>query len=182
MEIQRYLLHELGHGIHDVVSKTRYARFHGPAGTVIDFGAAPRPILAPWTWIPSQLKKMSRHYSTLSPEYFKHWEEKSNGEPAPPESMPDHMIEALVNSRYINDALFTLNQLHLCAFDLAIYQPQSHEAANDMNISAMWSTLKQQICLVDRPMDWGDEWDHGYTDFGPSMHSDYIAGYYCYYM
>ncbi|KAJ5261375.1 hypothetical protein N7478_011970 [Penicillium angulare] len=35
------LFHELGHGIHDLVSKTRYSRFHGTM-TVLDFCETPR--------------------------------------------------------------------------------------------------------------------------------------------
>ncbi|KAH8891438.1 metallopeptidase MepB [Thozetella sp. PMI_491] len=182
MELQRYLLHEFGHGIHDLASKTRYARFHGPSGTVIDFGEAPSQVLENWAWTPSQLKKLSRHYSTLSPAYLKHWQESSNGEPAPPETMPDDMIEALMNVRYLTDASFTLNQLHLAAFDLAIYQPKTHEEAKNLNISAIWNTLKQKICLIEGPLDQGDEWGHGYTDLSTFITSDYTAGYYSYYI
>jgi len=59
------LFHELGHGIHDLVSKTKYGRFHGSAGTVIDFGEAPRQVLEKWFLMPSELKRLSRHYSSL---------------------------------------------------------------------------------------------------------------------
>lgn len=49
------LFHELGHGIHDMVSKTLYARFHGSGGTVVDFGEATNQMLENWCWDPSQL-------------------------------------------------------------------------------------------------------------------------------
>ncbi|KAL2255724.1 hypothetical protein VTK26DRAFT_2808 [Humicola hyalothermophila] len=62
--------HELRHAIYDLASKTTYARFHGPAGTVIDFGEAPSQVLENWCFIPEQLKALSRHYSYLSPEYL----------------------------------------------------------------------------------------------------------------
>jgi Zn-dependent oligopeptidase len=45
------LFHELGHGIHDLVSRTIYSRFHGTS-TVRDFVEAPsqmpRTVLVPW--------------------------------------------------------------------------------------------------------------------------------------
>jgi metallopeptidase MepB len=83
-----YLFHELGHGIHDLVAKTQYARFHSTM-TVIDFGEAPSQMLENWCWTPKTLKSLSKHYSTLSPEYFKAWEEESKGEPHPSAQIPD---------------------------------------------------------------------------------------------
>ena len=66
------LFHELGHGIHDLVSRTTYSRFHG-TNTVRDFVEAPSQMLENWCWTPSQLKALSRHYSTLSSEYLEAW-------------------------------------------------------------------------------------------------------------
>merc|ERR1711939_383107 len=54
------LFHELGHGIHDLVSRTTYSRFHG-TNTVRDFVEAPSQMLENWCWTPSQLKALSRH-------------------------------------------------------------------------------------------------------------------------
>ncbi|KAI7212854.1 hypothetical protein KC343_g8340 [Hortaea werneckii] len=41
------LFHELGHGIHDLVAKTEFARFHG-ASTAEDFNEAPSQMLEHW--------------------------------------------------------------------------------------------------------------------------------------
>jgi len=181
--LQLYLLHEFGHGIHDLVSKTRYARFHGPDGCAIDFGEIPSQVLENWCWVPSQLKTLSQHYSTLSPEYLKHWREKTGCETAPPpEQMPDEMVDAVIRARHVNKAMFHLNQLHLAAFDLAIYRPGSPEDAKDMNVSAIWGRSSREITLLEGPLDQGDDWANGYTDFSPSMTSDYTAGYHCYYL
>jgi metallopeptidase MepB len=53
------LLHEFGHGVHHLVSRTRYARFHGPAGTPVDLGEAPSQMLENWCWDAGLLKRMS---------------------------------------------------------------------------------------------------------------------------
>lgn len=57
------LFHELGHGIHDLVGRTTYSRFHGTS-VVRDFVEAPSQMLENWCWTPSQLKSLSNHYST----------------------------------------------------------------------------------------------------------------------
>ena len=75
------LFHELGHGIHDLVSKTIYSRFHGTS-TVRDFVEAPSQMLENWCWTPSQLKALSHHYSSLSPEYEAAWREQTKDDKA----------------------------------------------------------------------------------------------------
>jgi len=92
------LFHELGHGIHDLVLKTIYSRFYGTI-TVVDFGEATSQMLENWCWTPSQLKSLSRHYSSLSSEYFKSWEEQADGKSKPPEQIPDEMIGSLIRAK-----------------------------------------------------------------------------------
>jgi metallopeptidase MepB len=89
------LFHELGHGIHDLVSKTLYSLFHGTM-TAIDFGETPSQMLENWCWKPSTLKSLSHHDSFLSPSYFSSWSEQANGQPQPPKQIPKDMIPSLV--------------------------------------------------------------------------------------
>ncbi|QGA20347.1 hypothetical protein EYB26_008049 [Talaromyces marneffei] len=70
------LFHELGHGIHDLVRKTRYSRFHGTM-TVLDFCETPSKMLENWCWLSRPLQSLSHHYET--------------GEPIP-QSMVDNLI------------------------------------------------------------------------------------------
>ncbi|KAI9875491.1 MAG: hypothetical protein M1830_008410, partial [Pleopsidium flavum] len=117
------LFHELGHGIHDLVSRTTYSRFHG-TNTVRDFVEAPSQMLENWCWTPSQLKALSKHYSSLSPEYLNAWEEQSAEDKAgaaatkPAEKIPDELISNLIKTKHVNDALFNLRQLHFGIFDM----------------------------------------------------------------
>jgi Zn-dependent oligopeptidase len=39
---------ELGHGIHNLVSQTRYSRFHGTSGLFYDFVEMPSMMLENW--------------------------------------------------------------------------------------------------------------------------------------
>lgn len=174
------LFHELGHGIHDLVSKTSYARFHS-TNVVADFGEAPSQMLENWCWTPSPLKSLSRHYSSLSAEHFKVWEEEADGQLRPPQHIPDEMIESLIGARHVNRALFELRQLHLCMFDMTVHEPESHEAIETMNLSATHNSLRKEILLIDGPesLGQGDEWGRGQANFRHLMGA-YDAGYYSY--
>jgi metallopeptidase MepB len=174
------LFHELGHGIHDLVSKTIYSRFHGTS-TVRDFVEAPSQMLENWCWTPSQLKSLSKHYSTLSPEYLAAWQEQANDKSQPPERIPDEVIENLIRTKHVNDALFNLRQLHFGIFDMTVHEAENHEQIQKLPISTTYNQLRKQIALQDGPevLGMGDEWGHGEATFGHLI-GGYDAGYYGY--
>ena len=112
------LFHEMGHGIHDLVAKTKYARFHG-FETAVDFGEAPSQMLENWCWMPTVLKTLGRHYSPLSEEYLVSWREKTgNGAESiqPPEKMPDEIIQSLLRARRVNKAMYNFDDGFLRSF------------------------------------------------------------------
>jgi len=186
------MFHELGHGIHDLVSKTRYARFHGSAGTVVDFGEAPSQMLENWYRIPSELKQLSRHYSSLSEDHLRVWRQQqiptvqagSSGAceeaaiEAPEPQLSDEMIDKLLQSKSINKALGYLNDLVTAIWDFTIHDQQTRKAAKDMNISAIYNRLRREIFPVDTPwhLGEGDEWGHPYTSWKGIACGDYNAG------
>lgn len=175
------LFHELGHGIHDLVAKTIYSRFHG-TNTVRDFVEAPSQMLENWCWTPSQLKSLSRHYSTLSEDYRKAWSESSATPDTPaPERIPDDVIESLIRTKHVNDALFNLRQLHFGIFDMTMHEPPSHEAIESLNPTVTYNTLRKEISQIEGPevLGQGDEWGNGQATFGHLM-GGYDAGYYGY--
>ncbi|MCJ1477254.1 hypothetical protein MMC13_005925 [Lambiella insularis] len=174
------LFHELGHGIHDLVSKTTYARFHGTI-TAVDFGEAPSQMLENWCWMAPILKSLSRHYSFLSPQYHNSWKEQAHGEAQPPEQIPDDMIEGLTRAKHVNGALYYLRLLHVSIFDMMIHEPASHEAIKSMNISAAYNKLRKALTQIDGPeeLGQGDEWGHGHADLGHVI-DEYDAGVYAY--
>ncbi|KAJ5570660.1 Peptidase M3A/M3B, partial [Penicillium sp. DV-2018c] len=169
------LFHELGHGIHDLVSRTTYSRFHGTS-TVRDFVEAPSQMLENWCWTPSQLRSLSRHYSTLSPE-------GTGGKAAttPSERIPDDVIENLIRTKHVNDALFNLRQLHFGIFDMTVHEPKTHADIEALPLSATYNRLRQEITQMDGPeaLGAGSEWGHGEATFGHLI-GGYDAGYYGY--
>ncbi|KAH7417916.1 metallopeptidase MepB [Cadophora sp. MPI-SDFR-AT-0126] len=174
------LFHELGHGIHDLVAKTQYARFHGTM-TVIDFGEAPSQMLENWCWTPTTLKSLSRHYSTLSAECLKLWEEQANGAPPPARTIPDEMIESLIRAKNVSGTLFQLRVLHPSVLDMMIHQPESHEALERMNFSEKYNRIRKELTGIEGPevLGKGWEWGHGDGNMGHLV-GDYDAGLYGY--
>lgn len=160
-------LAELGHGIHDLVSVTTYSRFHG-TNTVQDFVEAPSQMLENWCWNPSQLKFLSKHYSTLSPEYLATWKENAPGQSQPPEKIPDELVENLIKTKHVNDALFTLRQLHYGIFDMTVHEPKSHEELEKTDCTELFNTLRTEISGLDGPevLGMGTKWGHGQATFG----------------
>lgn len=180
------LFHELGHGIHDLVSRTTYSRFHGTR-TVRDFVEAPSQLLENWCWTPSQLKSLSKHYSSLSPEYLQAWQEQaadsahSGTETKPADKIPDELISKLIKTKHVNDALFNLRQLHFGIFDMTVHEPADHASTEGIKVSETYNELRKQISQLDGPEVLGEgfTWGNGEATFGHLM-GGYDAGYYGY--
>jgi len=155
------LFHELGHGIHDLAGRTTYARFHG-TNTVRDFVEAPSQMLENWCWTPGPLKELSSHYKTG-------------------ESIPDDLIEKLVSTKHVNDALFNLRQLHFGIFDMTVHSPESHDTIKTLDMSSTYNKLRAEIAGLAGPEDQGESssWGNGQATFGHLM-GGYDAGYYGY--
>lgn len=174
------LFHELGHGIHDLVSKTTYSRFHG-TNTVRDFVEAPSQMLENWCWTPSQLRSLSHHYSHLSPEYEAAYKEASGADKKPAEQIPNSLIANLISTKHVNDALFNLRQLHFGMFDMTVHEPKSHEEIDGLDITSTYNKLRHDISQLDGPEaisgDW--KWGNGQATFGHLI-GGYDAGYYGY--
>lgn len=173
------LFHELGHGIHDLVSKTKYSRFHGTS-VVQDFVEAPSQMLENWVWTPSQLRFLSQHYSYISDSYLNAWKETAgpNSDHQPPETLPDDLIQSLIKTRHVNEALSTLRQLHFGLYDMKVHTPSSHQEIEDLKPSLLWGQFRHDLIPIDgpevsdgAPVDWGN----GEATFGHLM-GGYDAG------
>ena len=167
------LFHELGHGIHDLVSKTTYSRFHG-TNTVRDFVEAPSQMLENWCWTPSQLRSLSHHYSHLSPEYEAAYKEASGSDKKPAEQIPNSLIANLINTKHVNDALFNLRQLHFGMFDMTVHEPKSHEEIEKLDITSTYNRLRHEISQLDGPEALGGDWTWGN---GQATFGHLIGGY-----
>lgn len=103
---------EMGHALHDILSKTAYVRFHGYE-TTLDFVELPSSFLETWCWQKGVLKKLSCHYTTLNEKYLLEWRTQNPGLQDPPVEIPDAWVDKLAKHRYFNRALFHLRQLYV---------------------------------------------------------------------
>lgn len=141
------LFHELGHGIHDLVAITRFARFHGTA-TVRDFVEAPSQMLENWCWSEPELTKLSGHWETG-------------------EKLPHKIVQDLIRSKHVNDGIFNLRQLHFGLFDMAVHDVDDPAEVEKLNLSKIYNTMRSDIALLDSPED--PEFAHGEATFGHLM-------------
>lgn len=148
--------HELGHGIHDLIGKSKYSRFSGTEVSW-DFVEAPSQMLEYWTWSINQLKYLSSHY--LNPE----------------ESLPDDLIKRLIKSKHVNGSLFNLRQLHFALFDLKLHSLKENEDIKLDDIINFWNLMREEISLVSQ----SDFKTKGFASFGHLM-GGYDSGYYGY--
>lgn len=145
---------------------------------------APSQMLENWCWTPSQLKSLSRHYSTLSPEYLAAWDEAQvarYGEAPsikPEREIPDELVDPLIKTKHVNDALMNLRQLHFGIFDMTIHEPSSHAEAEKLEISPLYNKLREEITHLQGPTG-NQSWGHGEATFGHLI-GGYDAGYYGY--
>ncbi|KAI9718309.1 MAG: hypothetical protein M1828_006773 [Chrysothrix sp. TS-e1954] len=174
------LFHELGHGIHDLVSRTTYSRFHGTS-TVRDFVEAPSQMLENWCWTPSQIVSLSRHWSYLTPEYKQAFLASHEGASQPPEKIPDNLVDNLIKTKHVNDALANLRQLHFGTFDMLIHEPKSHYDLEKIDFTEKYNVMRKEACHMDGPEVFGEgnKWGNGQATFGHLM-GGYDAGYYGY--
>ena len=130
------LFHELGHGIHGLVSRTRFARHHGTAGKR-DFVEAPSQMLEHWTWRAEYIKRISKHYQTG-------------------EQMPDDMAKRIAESRHFLQALATMRQLSLAMFDMEVHSPKSRTDLENMDFTKRYNELKNELTGVKGPEAMGE--------------------------
>ncbi|RAO70054.1 uncharacterized protein BHQ10_006066 [Talaromyces amestolkiae] len=138
------LFHEMGHTLHDILSKTEYVRFHGYE-TTLDFVELPSSFLENWCWKKDVLKKLSCHYTTLDKKYLFEWRKQNPGQSDLPREIPDHWIEKLAEHRYFNRALFHLRQLSISMFDLQIHSLSNEHEIADLDIQKLFYNLRKEI-------------------------------------
>ncbi|KAJ7601149.1 hypothetical protein C8J56DRAFT_1000085 [Mycena floridula] len=110
--------HEMGHVFHSLLSKTKFARFHG-TNVVRDFVEAPSQMLENWCWEPKVLAKISSHYQSK-------------------EALPAAMTDKLLKSRYVNVGLFYLYEMFHAKFDLKV----------EADYTELWTKMRESISLV----------------------------------
>ncbi|GAA5809519.1 hypothetical protein MFLAVUS_002928 [Mucor flavus] len=144
------LFHELGHVMHHLCSRTKYARFHGTS-VEGDFVEAPSQMLENWCFDFKSLKYLTAHFET--------------GEP-----ISDEIIDRIVKSKNVDAAMLNLRQLFFGIYDMKIH------TSDDVNLDTtkVYNELREKISLTAAP-----EGSFGQAAFGHLM-GGYDVGYYGY--
>lgn len=148
------LAHEAGHGLHNILSVTRYAAHHG-TNLERDAVELMSQILEYWTWTKDELKKLSKHYQT--------------GEP-----LPDNLIDDLIRTKNVNQALFNLRQLHFATFDMKLHTCASQQAIDLLDMMKLWNEYREELTHISAD----GERLPGYASFAHML--GYCSGYYGY--
>ncbi|KAF5237750.1 hypothetical protein FANTH_10625 [Fusarium anthophilum] len=128
------MFHELGHAIHNIVARTKYAIPHSR-----DFIEIPSIMLENWIWLPDVLIRLSSHFKSRK-------------------ALPRELAESVARIKNINRANDILAQVQPALFDLAIHTPLTHKAALEMDTTEVWNRTKRDILthsFGSNPQDWG---------------------------
>lgn len=145
--------HELGHALHNLTSRTKYARFHGTA-TPRDFVEIPSIMLEHVFWHRDIVRFISGRWDT---------EEHPDKE----EKLPYELIDQLIASRFSDTGISNLSTLLLATFDMKVHTPANREAVSSMNLAFEFNKLRKDLCLMSGPEDLGLglEAAHGYCRY-----------------
>lgn len=120
--------HELGHGVHSLLSRTKHAMFQGTR-VPRDFVECPSQMLEFWTWSKNELRTLSGHYET--------------GEP-----IPDDLIDQLIKSKHVNTGLANSRQLFFGIFDMDLHTIADELALDKLDLKSHWNLLREDVTLL----------------------------------
>lgn len=122
--------HELGHVFHQILSKTKFARFHGTA-VERDFVEAPSQLLENWCYEYPILKRLSKHYKT--------------GEP-----IPESLAQPLAKSKNVLAGLLNLRQAFFATYDMKIHSIATEEEEANLDLNKLWEELRPAVSLIEQ--------------------------------
>lgn len=149
------LFHELGHGFHILLSRTKTMRFLG-SHVPMDFVECPSQMLEQFMKSHETLKQISHHFLTG-------------------EKVPDNEIKDFTDSINVNGAMNALRQLYAANFDMEIHNMVNEAELDDLDIKSCWNSLEKDVSLVSN----ADYWNNGFAQF-THVTQGYDAGYYSY--
>lgn len=167
------LFHELGHGIHHLVSRTKYSLSHSR-----DFVEIPSIMLENFIWVPDILVRLGKHYTCLTADTnLKPSASVQHNEVDPdvPARLPQDLAEAMARTKNVNAAHDMLAQIRLALFDLTIHAPTEGETATDDETTLLWHILRRDVIGLQD----GNAMNPGQAGF-QHIYKNYDAGYFGY--
>lgn len=145
----RTFFHEFGHAMHGLLSATHLYGFSGVTSVKFDFVETPSQMFEEWLNNEDILKKLSHHYKTG-------------------ESLPNDIIEKLIELDKFDAGDRYLRQIGLSLFSLRLFDNSDHDIQE----------FYKEIMTFARPNIVFDDKDHGAASFGHL--TEYASKYYSY--
>jgi peptidyl-dipeptidase Dcp len=146
------LYHELGHGLHGLLSQGKYASLSGTS-VPRDFVELPSQIMENWASDPEVLKMYARHYQTG-------------------ETIPDEILEKLEKSRHFNQGFATVEYVAASYLDM-YYHTLKYPA--EVSVSEFEKEAVQKMNLIPEII-----LRYRSTYFSHIFSGGYSSGYYSY--
>lgn len=104
------VFHELGHALHDLLSRTSHSRFHGHR-VCVEFGEAIGMLMENWAWHRDFNDNVGVHYTRVSDEARRAWTDRHPNKDLPEAQIPQHLLETIAEKRRKRRSFATLSQV-----------------------------------------------------------------------
>ena len=148
------LFHEFGHGLHHLLTEVDNISVAGTHGVAWDAVELPSQFMEFWTWDKDSLDLLSEHIETK-------------------ETLPKHLLKALLDARFFQSGMQTLRQIEFSLFDLSIHKPTP--ALSTDGIQATLDDIRQKYAVLPTT-----DYNRFQNSFSHIFAGGYAAGYYSY--
>ncbi|MBF7683966.1 M3 family metallopeptidase [Acinetobacter sp. B5B] len=148
------LFHEFGHGLHHMLTEVDNIGVAGTNGVAWDAVELPSQFMEFWTWDKTSLDQLTGHVSTQ-------------------ETLPQHLLDALLNARFFQSGMQTLRQIEFALFDLSIHM--QNKALTAQEVQHTLDDLRSNISVL--PTVSYNRFQHSFNHI---FAGGYAAGYYSY--
>ncbi|HRK22992.1 MAG TPA: M3 family metallopeptidase, partial [Fimbriimonadaceae bacterium] len=114
--------HEFGHGLHHILSNTRYGRFSGTS-VARDFVEAPSQMMENWVWNPQVLSLFAKHYKTG-------------------ETLPMSLLESMKRARSLGSGIETEHQFYYGMVDQAFHTAKDGSIDTVKTVTDLFSEVE----------------------------------------
>ena len=148
------LFHEFGHGLHHMLTEVDNISVAGTHGVAWDAVELPSQFMEFWTWDKDSLDLLSEHIETK-------------------ETLPKHLLKALLDARFFQSGMQTLRQIEFSLFDLSIHKLTP--ALSTDGIQATLDDIRQKYAVLPTT-----DYNRFQNSFSHIFAGGYAAGYYSY--
>ena len=146
------LFHEVGHGLHHLLTRVEYLGVSGINGVAWDAVELPSQFLENWCWEPEGLALMSAHFET--------------GEPLPAE-----LLERMLAAKNFQSGMMMLRQMEFSLFDFELHATHG----DGRSVMDVLQAIRDEIAVFQPP-----KWARFPNSFSHIFSGGYSAGYYSY--